>query len=139
MTDREFTVAAYQQNVAERKIMGSRCNQCDALHLPPRPICTNCHGRDLAWEELGGAGTILGFTSITIVPTAMAAKGYGRDKPYLTAIVALDEGPSMTARIEVDATEDLEKSVHVGMAVKADFVEEAEGEDTKVTLVFRPA
>jgi len=25
------------------------------------------------------------------------------------------------------------------MAVKADFVEETEGEDTKVTLVFRPA
>ena len=139
MADQEFTIAAYQQNVAERKIMGSRCSQCDALHLPPRPICNKCHGRDLAWEELGGAGTILGFTSITISPTAMAAKGYGRDKPYLTAIVALDEGPSTTARIKVDATEDLEKSIHVGMAVKAGFVEETEGEDTKVTLVFRPA
>jgi uncharacterized OB-fold protein len=69
----------------------------------------------------------------------MAAKGYGRDKPYLTAIVALDEGPSTTARIEVDSTEDLEKSIHVGMAVRADFVEETEGEDMKVTLVFRPA
>ncbi|MDP6403052.1 MAG: OB-fold domain-containing protein [SAR202 cluster bacterium] len=139
MADQAFTIAAYRKNVAERKIMASRCNLCDALHLPPRPICTNCHGRDLAWEELGGAGTILGFTSITISPTAMAAKGYGRDKPYLTAIVALDEGPSTTARIEVDSTEDLEKSIHVGMAVRADFVEETEGEDMKVTLVFRPA
>ena len=133
-----FSVAAYQEHVSQRKLMASRCGHCQALYLPPKPICSACHTQDMAWQELKGEGTIIGFTSIAIVPTAMAAKGFGRDKPYLTAIVSLAEGPTITARVEVSDSENLERSVEVGTPVRAYFPEETVGEEKSVTLVFRP-
>lgn len=138
MEQNELTVAAYLANINLRKLVGARCQDCKSLYLPARPICSNCHGRDMAKEELGGEGTVIGFTSITVSPTALAARGYGRDRPYLTAVVALNEGPCVPARLEVEATQNLEQYASVGMAVKADFIEETDGENTRTTLVFRP-
>ena len=88
----------------------------------------------MEWSELAGEGKVVGLTSIAIVPAAMAAKGFGRDRPYLTGVVALREGPSLAARLAVADGAGLE----VGAPVRADFVEEGEGEDHSVTLVFRP-
>ena len=133
-----FNVAAFQRHLGQSKLMASRCAGCGALYLPPRPICSACHAQSMTWQELQGNGTVVGFTSIAIVPASMAARGYGRDRPYLTGIVALREGPSVAARIEVGDTTSVEQGVHVGMPVSADFVEEADGEETIMTLVFRP-
>ena len=132
MAEADFTVASYEGHLQERKLMASRCGDCDGLYLPPRPICPACHTRNMAWAELGGEGTVVGFTSITIVPTAMAARGFGRDRPYLTGLVALKDGPNVATRIE--ATED---AVSVGTPVRADFLEESDGDRKRVTLVFR--
>ena len=39
------------------------------------------------------------------MPTRMAEEGFGRDKPYCSGIVTLDEGPRISARIlNVDAS-----------------------------------
>ena len=96
----EFTAAAYNRLIAERKIMGSRCGGCGELHVPPRPICSACHGSDMGWAKLSGRGRVTGLTSVAIVPSAMAERGFGRGNPYVTAIVRLDDGPSVAARIE---------------------------------------
>jgi hypothetical protein len=135
----EFAAAAYRTRLAERKIVGSRCGECGELHLPPRPICSHCHSRSMDWAELSGKGRIIGITSVAIAPSAMIERGFGRDKPYVTAIVALDDGPSVAARIEgVDAT-DPPVGAPMGMAVVADFLEETVDEEKRATLVFRPA
>ena len=133
MAEAGFTVASYEGHLQERKLMASRCGDCDGLYLPPRPICPTCHTRNMAWAELGREGTVVGVTSITVVPTAMAARGFGQDKPLLTGLVALKDGPNVAARIE--ATED---TVSVGTQVRADFLEQSDGDGKKVTLVFRP-
>ena len=139
MAEEEFSVASYESHLQERKLMASRCADCDGLYLPPRPICPGCHTRNMAWTELQGEGTVLGFTSITVAATAMAARGFGRDRPYLTGLVALKEGPSVAARIETaEAKEPVEHGVSVGTPVRADFLEESIGDGKKVTLVFRP-
>ena len=83
----EFTAAAYNRLIAERKIMGSRCGGCGELHVPPRPICSACHDSDMGWAELSGRGRVTGLTSVAIVPSAMAERGFGRGNPYVTAIV----------------------------------------------------
>ena len=138
METKDFSVHGYLQHLQERKLMASRCNDCGALYLPPRPICPACYAQKMAWEELEGQGTVTGVTSIAIVPTGMAAKGFGRDNPYLTGIVTLKEGPGVSARIEATDADGVEREVEVGTPVRADFLEETEGEDTRVTLVFRP-
>ena len=135
----EFTAAAYNRLIAERRIMGSRCGGCGELHVPPRPICSACHGSDMGWAELSGAGRVTGLTSVAIVPPAMAERGFGRGNPYVTAIVRLDDGPSVAARIEGVDTAALPVGVSVGAAVVADFLEEDDGGETRTVLVFRPA
>ena len=68
----------------------------------------------------------------------MAAKGYGRDKPYLSAVVQTEEGPGITAMLEgFDAADP--GAVSIGMPVMAAFKEEGEGEEAKKSLVFEPA
>ena len=44
MEERPFTDRNYEQFLNEEKIMGCRCKKCQALHLPPRPICITCYG-----------------------------------------------------------------------------------------------
>ena len=51
------------------------------------------------WEELGGRGKLVAFTTIHIAPTAMIEAGYSRDNPYCTGIVRLAEGPAISAQI----------------------------------------
>ena len=137
---RIFGVAAYREGLAEHRLMASACNACGELHLPPRPICSACHAQDMAWHEIEGQGTVIGLTSITIAPAAMAERGYGRDNRYVTAVVTLKEGPSVAARIEIEGGEgqDTASAVDVGTPVKPHFVEETVGEKTSTTLVFRP-
>ena len=138
MEQTEFTISTYKQNISEGKLVAGRCEKCDVLHLPPRPVCPQCHGADMGLQELSGRGKVVGYTSITIVPTEMAARGYGRDKPYWSAVVQTEEGPGITAMLEgVDASDP--RAVSVGMAVVAGFNQEGEGEEARVSLVFRPA
>ena len=138
MEQTDFTISTYKQNISEGKLVAGRCDKCDVLYLPPRPVCPQCHGTDMGWQELSGKGKVVGYTSITIVPTGMAAKGYGRDKPYWSAVVQTEEGPGITAMLEgVDASDP--SAVSVGMPVVAGFNQEGEGEEASVSLVFRPA
>ena len=134
----DLTVAGYMKELSEHRIAASRCNDCDALYLPPRPICPNCQTRKMSVESLSGEGTVAGLTSISIVPSAMAAKGYGRKNPYVTGVVALKEGPSLTARIELP-DDGGEIQSRVGMPVTASFEAEVDGDETRVTLVFQPS
>jgi uncharacterized OB-fold protein len=134
----EFTLFAYQNGLSERRITASRCEGCGALYLPPRPLCPTCQTQNMSWTELSGEGTVIGSSSIAIVPSAMAAKGFGRDRPYIAGVVLLKEGPSVTARIELPDGEASDPTVDVGTRVKADFLEETDGDRRGVTLVFRP-
>ena len=129
MTSTDFSIEGYRQNVQDRKLRGSRCGNCQTIHLPPHPICVNCRSTNMSWEELSGKGSIVGLTSIAIGLPRMGALGFGRDNPYTTGVVALDEGPGITARIEGEDAE-------VGALVEADFIEEGDGETT-VTLIFK--
>jgi uncharacterized OB-fold protein len=138
MNAKTFGVAAYHEGLAQRRLVASRCTHCDALYLPPRPICSACQAQDMEWAELRGEGTVIGFTNVAIAPSVMAAKGYGRDTPYVTAIVALKEGPTVAARIEAADAGGAGQDVRVGMPVRADFLKEPDGKDRRHTLVFKP-
>jgi uncharacterized OB-fold protein len=134
MADRDPTGTAYYQYLNEEKLMGTQCAGCGALHLPPRALCPECYGDEMAWVEMSGAGKVLAFTSVYIAPTAMIEAGYGRKKPYLAAIIELSEGPAISAQI-VDAQSG---EVQVGMPVKLAFVRRGEGDEAQTYLAFEP-
>jgi uncharacterized protein len=133
--DRAFTARSFQQFVDERRLMGSRCRSCGALHLPPRPMCPVCHGGQMDWAEMAGRGRLLAFTSIYIAPTAMIEAGFGRDKPYYAGIVQLEEGPAISAQI-VGLDPARPEAIRVGMPVRAAFVQRGEGEAARTCLAF---
>ncbi len=130
-----FTAAAFYGHLKDGALMGSACAGCGELYLPPRPICISCGGRDMAWRPFQGRGSLSTFTCIRVAPSAMEERGYGRNVPYCTGLVKLEEGPTISALVlGVDASRP--ESIHVGMALEADF-SEAGGDHP--TVAFHPA
>jgi uncharacterized OB-fold protein len=133
MSEKTFTGAAFYRLLDQHRLMAARCAACGALFLPPRPLCCNCHSTEMAWTELSGKGRLAAFTTVHIAPSAMIEAGYGRDKPYCTGIVQLEEGPSISAQIlGVDAAQP--DTIKIGMRLRAAYVER-EVEDRKRTFL----
>jgi uncharacterized protein len=133
---RPFTFASFNQYLSERRLMGTRCPACDRIYLPPRAVCPRCHGGSLEWVELAGRGRLAAYTCIYVAPSAMIAAGYGRDNPYCSGIVELDEGVKMSALIlGVDAKDP--PGIRIGAPVAVDFVEQGAGDARHMVLAFR--
>ena len=110
----------------ERRLQLPRCPR-DGFFFYPRSRCPACLADDWTWEDASGRGTVYSFT-IDRIGHVPALREYA---PYAIAIVELEEGPRLTARlVDVDADD-----VEVGLAVEASY------EDVDdITLVhFRPA
>ncbi len=136
MADNDFSNTAFHQYLAEYKLMGAHCEACDTLYLPPRPMCPKCFGDDMNWVELPERGELIAFTTIHIAPTAMIEAGYGRDNPYISGVVRLENGLSISAQIlGLDANKPEE--IMIGTPVKAEYVERGEDEAKKTFLAFR--
>ncbi|MBC8449483.1 MAG: Zn-ribbon domain-containing OB-fold protein [Chloroflexi bacterium] len=135
MSDRDFTGPSFYEFLGENRLMGSRCQSCGARHLPPRALCPVCHGGEMAWEEMSGKGKLIAFTTIHIAPTAMIEAGYGRDNPYCTGIVQLEEGPAISAQIlGVDPMQP--EQITIGTPLRVVFVQRGEGEKKRTYLAF---
>ena len=135
-TSRPFTAVSFNQYLAEGKLMASRCTSCGTLNLPPRALCPNCHSEDMQWVATSGKGKLAGFTVVYIAPTFMIDQGYGREKPYVSGVVELEEGVKISARIiGVDAVHP--ESIQVGTPLVVDFIPVGEGEATKTYLAFK--
>jgi len=135
MSETEFTGESFYEFLNEHRLVGSRCQSCGVLHLPPRALCPSCHGQEMKWEEMGGKGKLMAFTTVHVAPTAMIRAGYGRDNPYCVGIVQLEEGPSISAQIlGVDPTQPQE--IPIGIELQVAFVERGAGEEEGTTLAF---
>ena len=137
MADRPISDYQFEQFLEEEKLMGARCVGCGALFVPPRVICTKCHGSEMEWVETKGEGHLVAFTCISIGPPAMIAEGYDRNNPYCSGAVELVEGPRVVAQIEGVNTLNPE-AIKVGMPVKATFLHRGTDEDRKTVLGFTP-
>jgi len=101
----DYTAASFNKFLKQGKLMGIRCTVCETLSAVPRPLCPACHSTNVEWYEFSGQGSLTTFTCISIGPANMVAKGYGRNNPYCSGIVTLQEGPRISARIlNVDAS-----------------------------------
>ena len=115
--------------------MGVRCRENGNIYAEARPIDPATLSRDMEWFELSGRATLSTFTCISVAPASLEAKGYGRNNPYCTGIVTLEEGPRISARIAgVDASnpQNIPADLPVVLAL-----EEMDADDPG--LVFRPA
>jgi uncharacterized protein len=136
MSEKPFNDTAYEQFLNEGRIMGSKCKNCGALSLPPRPICISCLGRKMEWVEFKGTGRLAAFSSIVVAPPYMAKEGFNRNNPYVVGVVELEEGAKTVARIiGFDAKKP--ELIKVGTPLKAEFLEKGEGLERRYLLAFK--
>jgi uncharacterized OB-fold protein len=120
--------APYWEGCRQGVLRLQRCTACQALQLPPQRHCRRCLGDALEWLPAAGTGRIVSWTVVRHPVSA----AFAADVPYVVAIVALDEGPTMMAGIR-DCAPD---ALHVGMRVEVLF--EARSDAIAVPY-FRPA
>ena len=136
MSDMEFTSTTYYKALSERKLVASRCKSCGKLYFPARPMCPECHGKDMEAVELSGKGKLTAYSVIYIATTAMIQAGFDRKNPYCAAIVQLEEGPSICAQV-VGADVTHPETIKIGSPVTATFLDRGEGEAKKTFLGFQ--
>ena len=133
---RPFSAAAFDQYIAEHKLMAARCTKCGGMYVPPRAICPKCQSEELEWVETSSRGKLAAFTVILSGPTFMIEQGFDRKNPYVSGIVELEEGVRISARITgLDVSKPAE--IKIGTPLNVDFVEFGEGEGKKTYLAFK--
>jgi len=112
-----FTIEQFYKFIAERRLMAVKCENCGSVFVPPRPMCTNCFSKQLAWTQLDTKGKLVTYTVIYIAPQQFQPLA-----PYAYGIVELENGlrlPGMIKGIE-------HKKIEVGIELEVDF-------DTKIS------
>lgn len=137
MEQKAFSDISYRQFLQEEKLMGSKCTQCGAVYVPPRPLCVECHNSGMQWVQMDGKGKLAAFTCISIGPAFMAAEGFNRKNPYCVGVVELDEGPRVDARIEGVQTSKPEE-IKIGAPMTVKYLHRGQEGQKKTFLAFEP-
>jgi uncharacterized OB-fold protein len=133
-----FNDISYERFLNDEKLMGSQCNNCGSVFVPPRTICIKCSGTDMEWIEMKGKGKLAAFTCIAIGPPFMTKEGYNRKHPYVSGVVELEEGLKVVARIEgVDGSKP--ETIKIGTPLTVEFLHRGEGENLTTFLGFKPS
>ncbi len=105
--------APYWQAAREGRLVVQRCDACGHLQLYPRSLCTRCSGERLGWQDASGRGRVKSFT---VIRRAVSA-AYEPDVPYVVALIALDEGPTLMSNVVGCPPE----AVRIGAPVRVRF------------------
>ncbi|MDJ1434390.1 OB-fold domain-containing protein [Halostagnicola sp. A-GB9-2] len=103
-SEEETRIHEFYDRLREDSLSTTRCDECDALHFPPRIVCPECTGDDLSYTSLPHEGTLFAFS----VVRGSAPIGMTDDVPFVMGIVDL-EGVDvrLSARIDGAAYDDL--------------------------------
>ena len=136
VAENKFYSAAYNRFIAEGKLMGSKCQKCGSMYVPPRPICPKCHARETKLVEMKGKGKLVAYSVITVGTPLMIEEGFDREHPYCSGVVELEESTRVTARIlGVDVMNP--DQIKIGTPVVVEYQERVHGGERKTFLAFR--
>ncbi len=107
--------AVWRETNHRYRLIAHECGNCKKMYFPPRDVCPICHRESIGKmkeKELSGLGTVESFTIVHDAPPAFA-----RQRPYVLALIRLDEGPVLTAQI-VDS---VASEIDIGKRVRSVF------------------
>lgn len=95
----------FWKSTLESKLVVQHCSSCDEPRFPPRPMCPYCNSLSSIWKKCSGEGTIYSF----VVPRPPLLPAFEELSPYIVALVALKEYPSirMIGRLKTKAHVDI--------------------------------
>ncbi len=118
--------AWWWEQADEGRLTIQRCQSCQTLRHPPRPMCSECRSMDWDFIESGGRGTVASFTVLH------HPQFPGYEYPLVIILVDLEEGTRITSQLHgCDRA-----GVTFGMTVQAYIHEDADG--FKIPM-FKPA
>lgn len=113
----------------QKKIMGTRCRECNRVLVPPRTFCEECFTDDMEWVEVQPRGTLATFGDCYF-----STDGKRLEQPWILGIVRLDGSDGGLIHYIGEAkAEDLK----IGMPMEIVFREPREGNILDI-LYFRP-
>jgi hypothetical protein len=90
------------------RLVGEQCPHCGVKIFPPRDACPECARPAQELFTFSGKGEVYSYTTVLDAP-----EGFEGQKPYVVALIRLDEGPMLTAQLT-----DLEGEPAIGMRVE---------------------
>ncbi len=79
----------------ENQLTLLRCKNCGTLSIPPKYCCPKCPDGMLEEYSSEGLGEVYSFTTIHVAPEA-----FKNQAPYEIALIQLEEGAKVTARMK---------------------------------------
>lgn len=101
------------------RLEGEVCGNCNQKIFPPRDICPNCSKHTNEQFIFNGRGEIYSLTTVYDAPT-----GFEKFAPYSEALIKLDEGPMLTARLT-----DIDPNINLEIGDKVEVVTRIWSED----------
>ena len=119
----------YVRGFKEKKLLGLRCPGCGAVYMPPVPLCARCHTamrlqRDEDWIPVSQQATVITYT---VTYTDVQPGGLRELSPEERRIFALVQPDSVDTHLLMELKDCREEEVHVGMRVRAVWVDEPQG------------
>lgn len=130
-TPEDTGIHEFYEHLRDGELTTTSCEDCDAVHFPPRIVCPECLSDDLAYVSLPERGELFAFSEVR----AGAPLGMEEDIPFTIAIVDLGE-VRLSARIDGASSEELE----IGDSVELRIVDlDGPADHDRVWFRFVPA
>ena len=81
----------FWEGCAQGELRLQHCVDCNHVQYPPRKLCSGCFSQAVEWRTASGRGKVLSWSMVT----APGAPGFADEVPFLSAMITLDEGPTM--------------------------------------------
>ncbi len=106
-------------------LVGTKCKNCGNSYYPPRNLCPVCRRKsDIAEMKFSGRGEVISYSVVHEAPEDLKAQ-----KPYVVALIKLEEGPVITSQLVCDP-----ENVRTGMRVKKAF--RKYGEEGEAGIIY---
>ena len=110
----------YWQKAKQGELWLRYCNSCKEAYFFPTDICRAipcANPRDTTWIQASGKATLYTFAIVGYESGKAPHPGF--EAPYVTAIVELEEGPTMPTNIVMD--DPTPEELQIGMPLEVVF------------------
>lgn len=101
-TPEHTEIHEFYEHLRDGQLTTTQCDDCGAIHYPPRIVCPACTGDSLTYVDLPHEGELYSFTEVR----GTGPLGVNSDTPFVTGVVDLGE-VRLSARIDDAKIDDL--------------------------------
>jgi hypothetical protein len=115
------------------RLEGVKCVTCGENYFPSRSICPTCRREGkLEMFKFKGRGKVYSYTVVHAPPS-----GFELHRPYIMAVVELEEGPKLTTQIVECKKEDVKIGMDVEIVIRR-VIEDPGGGIIQYGYKFKP-